>query len=333
MSLRSSIGDSINTFSSNRSSECSSNIPVLDEDPGDTSELIGLVPLTASASLPREYMHLEKIKTVGLFNGIAIVIGLEIGSGIFVSPGSVNYNAGSIGASLLVWLSAGLLAWTGASSYAELGTAIPLNGGAYAYLNHTFGPLPAYLFSWSAITALRPGSAAIISLTFANYLNRIIFGDVAKGIQPPWWADKLMAMLALCVVAGLQSIGPRWGPTLNSVLTSLKLAAMLSIVIIGIVWSCRGMGAGNFDSSLFEGSSTNLGLYALALYSGLWAYDGWDSITYVTAEMKNPRRDLARVIHISQGAVILVYLGANLAYYSVLPSEIIKHSSSVAVVR
>ncbi|KDN48930.1 hypothetical protein RSAG8_02283, partial [Rhizoctonia solani AG-8 WAC10335] len=111
-------------------------------------------------------------KTIGLWNGVSLVIGLQIGSGIFSSPGVVLANASSVGASLVVWIVGGLLAWTGASSFAELGTMIPLNGGAQAYLAYAYSPLVAYLYTWTAVIVLKPGSNAIILLIFGEYLNR-----------------------------------------------------------------------------------------------------------------------------------------------------------------
>ena len=221
---------------------------------------------------------------------------------------------------------AGVLAWTGAASYAELGSAIPLNGGAYAYLSHAFNPTIGYLFSWTAITALRPGSAAIIALVFGNYVNRTLFAGTAGP-----WADRIVGILCLCIVASLHSLGPRWGTATNTIFTAIKILSLVAITVLGLVTIGLGKGAGNFQMSPFEGASTNLGEYAVALYSGLWAYDGWDSVSYVTAEMKNPQRDLPKVIHVAQTIVILAYLAANVAYYAVLPASVIKSSKSIAV--
>lgn len=97
---------------------------------------------------------------MNLIDGVALTVGLQIGSGIFSSPGVVTLNTGSIGSSLVVWLASGMLAWCGAASFAELGSAIPQNGGAQAYLNYSLGGLPSYLFSWTAIVALKPGEWA-----------------------------------------------------------------------------------------------------------------------------------------------------------------------------
>ena len=114
---------------------------------------------------------LERHKSLTYLNGLSLVIGLIIGSGIFSSPASVNSNAGSPGAALVVWAVAGLLAWTGAASYAELGGAIPLNGGAQVYLSKIFGEWAGFLFTWCAVTVLKPGSAAISPLSLESTWN------------------------------------------------------------------------------------------------------------------------------------------------------------------
>jgi amino acid transporter len=121
------------------------------------------------------------------------------------------------------------------ASYAELGSAIPLNGGAYAYLHHIFGPLSAFLFSWTAITALKPGSAAIIAIIFAEYVNRILFLRLAPNDSTPLWADKLVAVICVWMVASLNAMGSRWGTIVNNVFTLVKLVALAAVAIIGIV--------------------------------------------------------------------------------------------------
>ena len=111
-----------------------------------------LIPLSLTET-QRRPANLEK--EVTFFNGLTLVVGLMIGSGIFASPGPVALHAGSVGMSLVVWIICGLLACTGALSYAELGSEIPLSGGEHAYLNHAYGSLLGFLYSWTAITCLK----------------------------------------------------------------------------------------------------------------------------------------------------------------------------------
>ena len=138
-------------------------------------------------------------------------------------------DCGSVGAALLVWIGAGILAWTGASSFAELGAAIPLNGGAQAYLRYAYGPTVSYLFSWTAIVTLKPGSSAIIAIIFGEYVCRIFyhtsFGasseESAKAI--PRIVVKLVAILAIFGIAGLNAASLKSGTRSQIVLMFAKV--------------------------------------------------------------------------------------------------------------
>lgn len=275
--------------------------------------------------------RLEKQKKLSFFHGLALVVGLQIGSGIFASPNQVNEHAGSVGSSLIVWLVAGLLAWTGASSFAELGSAIPLNGSSQAYLNHIFGPLLSFLFSWTALMILKPGSTAIIAIIFAEYLGKGLGGELATS----YWFQKGIAIFGLALTTLANCYSTRLGAHLGSVFLVVKIAMLLSIAVIGLVNLIVHVSKGSLlqlqDENLFEGSSKNLGEYAIAIYAGLWAYDGWDNVNYVAAEMKKPTKDLPRVINTAMPLVIIAYLITNLSYYSVLTDNQIKDAASVAL--
>ncbi|KAK3698994.1 hypothetical protein LTR37_016685 [Vermiconidia calcicola] len=279
---------------------------------------------------------LEKHKSLTYLNGLSLVIGLIIGSGIFSSPASVNSNVGSPGAALLIWAIAGLLAWTGAASYAELGGAIPLNGGAQVYLSKIFGEWAGFLFTWCAVTVLKPGSAAIIAIIFGEYVVRAVIGADSTDVSP--WINKGVAMLGLFFVTALNCTSTKLGTRSADVFMFFKFFGLLAITIAGIIVAVTGL-AYNKDTlsttwkttSWFEGTSTSSSQWAVALYAGLWAYDGWDNTNYVVGEMIHPSRDLPRTIHTSLPLVILAYLLANLSYIFVLPSDIINASNTVAV--
>jgi amino acid transporter len=173
------------------------------------------------------------------------------------SPGVVVANVHSIGASLLVWLASGLLAWTGASSFAELGSAIPQNGGAQAYLAYAYGPLVSYLFAWTAIIALKPGvypnflisifksheklgGNAVISLIFAEYMNRIFWNHTQEDVSPdsiPQWAIKLVAVGSVVIVTILCVAAAKLGTRVAVVFTSLKVIALVSTTLVSHGWS------------------------------------------------------------------------------------------------
>ncbi|KAI6045787.1 amino acid permease-domain-containing protein [Pisolithus marmoratus] len=293
-----------------------------------------LLPLSASLSEPDGVRGETVEKSIGLVQGIGLVVGLQIGSGIFSSPGVVVANTHSVGASLTVWVASGLLAWTGASSFAELGSSIPLNGGAQAYLAYAYGPLVSYLFAWTAIFALKPGSNAVISLIFAEYLNRLFWHTGRDQVSPddiPPWAIKLTAVVAVLLVTSICTATRNMGTRAAVVFTSVKACSSISITIIGLIQLIRGRASQSFREPLFDGSTRSPSAYSLALYSGLWAFDGWDQANYVGGEMQRPERNIPRAIHWSMFIVTTLFLLANISYLVVLDKETVGLSNTVAL--
>ncbi|MCJ1418230.1 hypothetical protein MMC32_004577 [Xylographa parallela] len=314
-------------------------------------------PLDLNASL-------EKHKSLTYLNGLSLIVGLIIGSGIFSSPSQVSSNAGSPGASLIVWVVAGILAWTGAASFAELGGAIPLNGGAQVYLSKIFGDLAGFLFTWCAVFVLKPGGSAIISIIFGEYIVQAAVGADAANIYV--WINKGVALGGLILVTALNCISTRLGTRMGDMFMVLKFVALIGVAIIGIVVAATGFSyKGNIATewkteNWFAGTSSDLSSWAVALYAGLWAFDGWDNVHhpllfllscpqafsqkplqlttsppkqtfYVVGEFVRPSRDLPRVIHTAMPLVILSYLLANMAYIFVLPAPTIASTNTIAV--
>ena len=303
-----------------------------------SSTAAGYTALGAPTSGPLDLngRSLEKHKSLTYLNGLSLIIGLIIGSGIFSSPSQVNTNVGSPGASLIVWAVAGILAWTGAASYAELGGAIPLNGGAQIYLSKIFGELAGFLFTWCAVFVLKPGSSAIISIIFGEYIVRALVGAEAENASA--WINKGVALGGLAVVTLLNCISTKLGTRMGDVFMFFKFLALFGITVTGIVVAATGFtwrgGAPDTNwktTSWFKGTSTNPSNWAVALYAGLWAFDGWDNTNYVVGEFLSPHRDLPRVIHTAMPLVVLSYLLANIAYIFVLPASTISISTAIAV--
>ncbi|KIK95238.1 hypothetical protein PAXRUDRAFT_398229 [Paxillus rubicundulus Ve08.2h10] len=295
-----------------------------------------LLPLSASVSEPDASFvdSPGSEKSISLIHSIGLVVGLQIGSGIFSSPGVVVANTHSVGASLMVWVVSGLLAWTGASSFAELGSSIPLNGGAQAYLAYAYGPLVSYLFAWTAISALKPGGNAVISLIFAEYLNRLMWHVTRDQVSPddiPQWAIKLTAVVAVLLVALICAATRNLGTRASVVFTTVKICALVSITILGLIQLARGRASESFREPLFDGSSNSPSAYSLALYSGLWAFDGWDQANYVGGEVHNPEKNIPKAIHFSMTIVSALFLLANVSYLVVLDKATVGMSNAVAL--
>ncbi|KAI9746387.1 MAG: hypothetical protein M1818_000100 [Claussenomyces sp. TS43310] len=323
------------SFSVSSAFDFTSNLFPLSSSAGPGYSRIG-APISASdPHAATGHESLEKHKNLTFVNGLSLIVGLIIGSGIFSSPGQVIARAGSPGASLLVWVIAGVLAWTGAASYAELGGAIPLNGGAQVYLSKIFGELAGFLFTWVAVMVLKPGSSAIIAIIFGEYLVKAAVGAEAEYVSP--WIEKGMALAGLTVVTFLNCVSTKLGTRMGDVLMYFKFVALLAVTIIGIVVAITGFsmtGDANQDwknHGWFEDTSTSVSSWAVALYAGLWAFDGWDNTNYVVGEFRNPGRDLPRVIHTAMPLVISCYIMANVAYIFVLPLASIESSNTIAV--
>ncbi|KAI9882419.1 MAG: hypothetical protein M1823_005830 [Watsoniomyces obsoletus] len=278
---------------------------------------------------------LERQKSLTYTNGLSLLVGLVVGSGIFSSPSQVNSHVGSPGASLIIWGVAGMLVWTGAASYAELGSAIPLNGGPQVYLTKIFGEFAGFLFTWCAVWVLKPGSAAIIAIIFGEYLVRAVVG--ADALHANVWIDKGVALAGIWLVTLINSISTRLATRTGDMFMFFKFVALLGVTVTGIVVAITGF-SWNGDANKewktkgwFENTKMDVSQWAVALYAGLWAFDGWDNVNYVVGEFRNPNRDLPRVIHTSMPLVTLFYLLANIAYFFVLPFDTISKSNTVAV--
>ncbi|KAL9578758.1 MAG: hypothetical protein Q9212_005518, partial [Teloschistes hypoglaucus] len=307
----------------------------------------GYTSLGSARDIPLELAdggNLEKHKSITYLNGLSLIVGLIIGSGIFSSPAQITTNAGSPGASLIVWLVAGILAWTGAASYAELGGAIPLNGGAQVYLSKIFGDLFGFLFTWCSVFVLKPGSAAIIAIIFGEYVVRA-FAPTSTSADPlpntstsTIWIMKGISLLALTAVTALNCISTKLATRMGDIFMFFKFLALLAIAITGLVVALTNHTLTSYPpsnewktESWLAGTSTNPSSWAVALYAGLWAFDGWDNTNFVLGEFRNPARDLPRVIHTAMPLVIVSYLLATLSYTLVLPAKTIASSNTIAV--
>ncbi|GAB6019461.1 b(0,+)-type amino acid transporter 1 [Chamberlinius hualienensis] len=263
-------------------------------------------------------------RSLSLYDGIMMIVGSIVGSGIFITPKAVFVSAGSVGAGLIVWLASGLFSMLGALCFMELGTSIGRSGGEYAYLLECFGPLTAYLHLWICLVVRQPTSLAIVALTFAQYVFKPFYVDC----EPPTVAVKLLAASILLLVTYLNCTSVRWVMRVQSVFTAAKVLALLAIIAAGLVYFFQGH-TENL-TTLFEGE-TKPDMLALSFYGGLFAYIGWHFLNLVTEEMIDPVRNLPRAITISMIIVTFIYVSVNLAYIVVLPPDELYVASAVAV--
>jgi len=264
-------------------------------------------------------------KQLGLLEGVAIILGIIIGSGIFVSPKGVLREAGSVGLSLIVWGLCGFLSMLGALCYAELGTSIPKSGSDYAYIGEAFGSLPSFLYLWDAIFIFVPTTNAIMGLTIANYLAQPLFPDC----DPPDAALRLIAAACITGLTMLNCWSTRATTQLQNVVMVTKLLA-LGLVIMG---GCMAMYRGevNMFDNMWEGTATDPGQIAVSFYSGIFSYAGWNYLNFMTEELKDPYKNLPRAIYISLPLVTVIFVLANVSYLAVLSPAAMLSSDAIAV--
>ncbi|KAF2107410.1 amino acid/polyamine transporter I [Lophiotrema nucula] len=290
-------------------------------------------------------------KQLSTRHAFAVLVSLQIGSGIFASPAQVDYNVPSPGAALLVWVLGGLLSWAGAASLAELGAALPLNGGTLEYLRYVYGDTMAFLGAWIYIMGVKPSSMAIQSIVIAESVATI---SSARPLNA--WALKGIAALAFLFTVAANSINTRWTLRLSEFFTVNKISTVLLIVIGGAIavvahlvdsnsslsgatdWYTRNwfdnrpsVSKGHTIDWTAIGAWERYGHYSAAIYAGLWAYDGWDSANFVASEIRDPGRSLPKAIKAAMIVVLSCYELVNVAYYILLPWDAISSNNAVAV--
>lgn len=273
---------------------------------------------------------LELIRGLGPWAAAAIVIGTMVGTGIFIVPADMARSAGTVGLVTLTWVLGGALSLFGALSAAELAAAIPEAGGTYAYMNKAFGPVWAYLFGWMYSIIGAPTSIATIAsglMLFASFLfpafatTLCVFHftfPLTHGVFTftLTWAQPL-AVLAIILVTFINYFGVRLGGRVQVVLTIIKIAAVIAVIVIGFFF-----GKGTITNFRSIVSSSGIGItsaFLTAMVGALWAYDGWINLTFVGSEVENPERNLPLALVVGVASVCGIYVAMSVACFYVLP--------------
>ncbi len=284
----------------------------------------------------QEENHLLQ-KRVNLFDGMAIVAGAMIGSGIFIVSADIARNVGSPGWLMVVWLVTGIITVIGALCYGELASMMPNVGGQYVYLKEAYHPLVGFLFGWTTFLVIQCGSIAAVAVAFAKF----------SGVLFPWISDTnilfhvgflklsstmVIAIIMIAFLTWLNTKGIVTGKTVANIFSSTKVIALFGFILIGF-FAIKNMHAYEINKSVFWQASqpgpgnTTIPLVGFALVAAigtalvgsLFSADAWYNVTYLSEEVINPKRNVPLSLFYGTLMVSVIYLFTNFVYIMILP--------------
>uniref|UniRef100_A0A0N4ZC21 Large neutral amino acids transporter small subunit 1 n=1 Tax=Parastrongyloides trichosuri TaxID=131310 RepID=A0A0N4ZC21_PARTI len=265
--------------------------------------------------------------TITLFGGVMVGVGCIVGSGIFISPKGVHENVNSIGLSLIVWVLCGIFTGIGAYCYAELGTFIQESGGDYAYVQAAFGPMLGFIRMWIESIIVRPCTITAVSITFATYILYPFFGNNNLiPLVPQLLAGSCIILLSFCNCYSIKIT-----TSIQNIFTIAKLIALIVIILTGIYLILFNEESQLNFNNMFYASEITTGKLAMAFYSGLWAFNGWNFLNGLTEELIDPTKNLPKAIGISCSICTIVYLFVNVAFYAGMNSSSFISSNAIAI--
>ena len=262
----------------------------------------------------------ELPRVLNAAHATSIVVGIIIGSGIFLVPREMMAAVGNSAGVYAVWVVGGLLSLCGAMTYAEIAAARPNYGGEYAFLREAYGDLMGFLYMWTQITVAKPASLATVAAGLARVLGTFaIFSAFSHPVIGPFTGGQVFAIAATWAITLLNILGTRNSANVQLVLTWLK-----GVMIVVIAAFCFGAGAAhsgwaNFSTN-FAGAKGGFAGFMVALVAALWAYDGWSDVTMMAGEVERPQRTLPVALVGGVAIVGGLYMLTNAAIQYVLPA-------------
>jgi APA family basic amino acid/polyamine antiporter len=288
----------------------------------------------------------ELVRGLTLTAAIMIAAGSMIGSGIFRKPATMASQLMSPELLLIVWLVAGIITFIGALCNAEVSGMIDATGGQYVYFQKMYGNFVSYLYGWSVFAVIQTGAGAAIAYVFGEYLGYFvkypqlpasmqsfsIYIPIVGNIFPfAEFGAKVSAILCILFLTGINYAGVIFGGAVQSFVTFIKIA---TIVLLSVLLLTSGSGSFSNISTGFsmpDSTTSNIiSLFGLAIAGAFWAYDGWNNLTFVAGEIKQPQRNVPLGLLYGTLIVVVVYMLINVAYLYVLPIEKMAESPLVA---
>jgi amino acid transporter len=261
-------------------------------------------------------------QTLSLFDAVTMIVGLIVGAGIFGTPAIVAGAVQSEGMLVAVWIAGGVFSIIGALCYAELATAFPSAGGEYHFIQKAFGRSVAFLYGWARLSVIVAGSIAVFAYLFGDYFSRVInLGAHSSAI----WAALIVATLTL-----INYIGIREGKATQNLFTVLEVSGLVLIVVAGLFLAPAPVAAPVAEAAAGSGPWYMGAGLGTAMLFVLFTYGGWNDAAYISAEVRNPDRNMSRALLISIALVALLYVLVNLAYVNGLGYAAMARSDAVA---
>jgi APA family basic amino acid/polyamine antiporter len=292
------------------------------------------------------------VRGLGLFDSIMIVVGVMIGSGIFIVPAEMGREIGSPGWLVMSWVFAGALTVSGALCYGELAAMMPDAGGMYVYLREAYSPLWGFLYGWTLFTVIQTGTIAAVAIACARFAglffpfiseNNYLWGPYrfSEHYAVSLSTTQVAAVFIIALIGFTNSRGLSYGKFVQNFLTVIKTAALVGLILLGFT---IGRNAAAIQSNFIHFWSTTspvtkeafnvatpLGLLIVICISqtgALFSADSWHDITFAGSEVRNARRTLPLSLGVGTALVVLLYVLANLAYLLVLPLTQIQSAPS-----
>lgn len=287
------------------------------------------------------------LRTLGLYTTIAIVVGAMVGSGIFKKPAAMAEQLGSPEWILAIWVIAGFITLAGALTNAEIAGMITETGGQYEYFRAMYGDFTAYMYGWAIFAIIQTGSIASITYVFSHYAEfffslpqfsqdlvkqgEIVIPFIGKISLLEDIGRKILTIAIIGFLTIVNYFGVVYGGGISNFFTTLKI--LIIILIVGLAFFFGGGSVDNLTAVAphFDASSAGIiaGL-AGAMAAAFWAYDGWNNVTYLAGEIKNPQSTLPKALFIGTVIVISIYLLINVAFLYVIPVEEMAGSERIA---
>lgn len=249
-------------------------------------------------------------RVIGFWGGTALIVGITIGSGIFRKPPTI---AGLVPNPLVImalWTAFGLISTCGALTVAELSSLLPRPGGVYVFLREAYGDAAAFVFGWLYVLVTTPANAAALAVVFAEFLLNLL------GVGPGPFTVQGIAIAALITLTVVNVLGAQVGAAVGGVCTLIKVAALVAIIAGAFL-----LGHGSMAHLTTGGRVQGEGL-GRAMASVIFTYDGWIAVTMIAGEIIAPERLMKRIIIAGMLVIVTLYIGANLAYFYMMPVDV-----------